>query len=229
MTRRRHMWTFAELKTLRELYPNTKTSTIAAKVGHPLTSCYRMACHLGLVKTQAYLESADACRLRRGDKIGAAYQFKKGHVPANKGTRRPGYSAGAMKDGWFKKGHRNEGTVHAYCPIGTERVNSYGYLDRKVSDTGRGAQRWRAVHLLMWEEKHGPIPAGHRVVFRDGDKTHVQLENLELVTLVELMRRNSYHTRYPKEVGLAIAARARLVRVINERGQQREKQDRRST
>jgi hypothetical protein len=57
------------------------------------------------------------------------------------------------------------------------------------------------------------------VVFLPGQHTSVATqitpEKLELVTHAELMRRNSYHTRYPKDLGLVIQMRGALNRKIN--------------
>ena len=33
-------------------------------------------------------------------------------------------------------------------------------------------------HRWVWEQAHGPIPAGHVLVFLDGDKTNCNLDNL---------------------------------------------------
>lgn len=75
-----------EDQLLRERYPNTKTATIAAQLGWTVSRTYQRAKKLGLAKTQEYLESPDACRLRRGDNVGKRFRFTPGHVPANKGV-----------------------------------------------------------------------------------------------------------------------------------------------
>jgi hypothetical protein len=57
-----------------------------------------------------------------------------------------------------------------------------GYLQRKVSDTGNTVRDYVEVHRLLWEERHGPIPGSHVVIFRDGDRTNIVIENLMLVS-----------------------------------------------
>jgi len=69
----------------------------------------------------------------------------------------------------------------------------------------------------MWEAQNGPVPRGHIVVFKDGNRENLVLDNFELVTRQELMRRNSYHTRYPREIGLVIQLKGALQRQINKR------------
>jgi len=52
---------------------------------------------------------------------------------------------------------------------------------------------WVFVHRELWERHHGPIPRGHAVTFRNGDKQDIRIENLELLTHRELMLRNTVH------------------------------------
>jgi len=113
----------------------------------------------------------------------------------------------------FTKGQR----PHTWLPIGTERVSAEGYLERKITDTGCTRRDYVAVHRIIWLDAGRDIPPGHALVFKDGNKRNFDLDNLELVTRQELMRRNSYHNNYPKEVGEIIQLRGALVRKINNR------------
>lgn len=212
---RRGPWKPADEARLRALYPDTATSELARLFDRPAFHIYQKAARLGLVKSDAYLASPAACRLRRGDNVGAAYRFKKGQVPPNKGLRRPGWFSGRMRETQFRKGHQAN-PAKARLPIGHERVNADGYLERKITEEGHGAQRWRAVHVLNWEAVNGPLPPGHALVFRDRNRMNTAVQNLELVTRAALMRRNSYH-RYGKDIALAIQARGQLTRQINKR------------
>ena len=110
----------------------------------------------------------------------------------------------------FKPGYRSR----SWVPVGTERVSSRGYLQRKVTDIGCAAQDWVAVHVLNWETENGPIPPKHVLAFRDGDRGNVELDNLELITRTELLKRNSVH-RYPPELRQVIWLKGALVRKIN--------------
>ena len=152
-----------------------------------------------------------SCRLRRGDNVGADNRFAPGHAPWNKGTH---FAAGGRSpETRFKSGQR----PHNWRPIGTERTSKEGYLQVKLTDTQITRSDYVCVHHLVWELHCGPIPDGYRVTFKDGDKTRVVIENLELVSISDMMRRNSYHTNYPKEVALVIQLRGALVRKINNR------------
>lgn len=215
-------WTAEDLALLRREYPDTPTAQTAAALGRTLAQTYSKAGALGLKKSERYLASPDACRLRRGDNIGAAHRFLPGHVPANKGLRRPGWHAGRMRETQFKKGALNGRAARLYKSIGTERLSKEGYRQRKVTNDLRGAQRWKHVHVLLWVDHYGPIPPGYAVGFIDGDKTNIEIGNLMLLSRTDLMRLNTIH-RYPQELRLAIRQVARLKRVIERRSS--EKQD----
>lgn len=210
----RHRWTDREVAVLTKLYPDIATAKIAKRLGMSVERVYSKAAGLGLKKSDVYLDSPAACRLRRGDNVGAAYRFKPGQYAWNTGMK--GLCIGG-KETQFKPGHRGGRALDVYQPVGAERISKDGYLQRKVNDDMPLQQRWRGVHILLWEEANGPLPAGHAIVFKDGNKKNIALDNFELVTRAELMRRNSYHNNYPKEVALAIQLRGALVRKINNR------------
>jgi hypothetical protein len=101
-------------------------------------------------------------------------QFKKGHVPFNKGKK----GIGGWEPTQFKKGCR----PHNYKPVGTERTNTDGYVEIKIADPGK----WKGKHIILWEEVNGAVPTGHVVIFADGNKQNVILDNLLLISRREL-------------------------------------------
>ena len=82
----RAVWTEDAIAVLVRMYPNFKTEDIATMIGHPVGGTYQKAAALGLKKSAAYLASPAACRLRRGDNVGAAHRFPKGLIPWNQGA-----------------------------------------------------------------------------------------------------------------------------------------------
>ncbi|MCU7356274.1 HNH endonuclease [Enterococcus dispar] len=50
--------------------------------------------------------------------------------------------------------------------------------------TKRG--RWEPKHRVVWEKENGPIPHNYVLIFKDGDKRNIDLENLMLVSRREL-------------------------------------------
>lgn len=221
----RHRWTDADDALLRSRYPDERTVDLARDMGLSAARVSQHAAALGLHKSAAYLASPAACRLRHGDEVGKAHRFQKGQVPYNKGLRRPGWAPGRMRETQFKKGHLSGRALQIVQPIGAERVSKEGILQRKVNNDMPFWRRWKAVHVIVWESAHGPIPDGHIVLFRDHDRRNFDLTNLELVSWAENMRRNTYH-RYPQPIPKLIQLRGVLNRKINKRTRKHEKQDR---
>lgn len=209
-------WREAEVAELVRRYPHEPTAAIAANIGHSLSSVNNLAGKLGIKKSAAYMQSPAACRLRRGDNVGKAYRYPPGHVPANKGLRRPGWSPGRMRETQFRKGERRGVAVTLYQPIGAERLSKEGYLQRKVNDDLPLQARWRGVHILVWEAANGPVPKGHAVAFLNGDKKDIRLANLELITRAQLMARNTVHN-LPKPLASAIQLLGALKRQIRKK------------
>lgn len=208
----RYVWTDEAVALLQRLYADTPTSQIAAQIGATPEQVYHKVQRIGLRKSAAYMASVFACRLLKGDNVGAATRFKPGLTPWNKGQKHP--STGRAIDTQFKPGNRSGKALENYQPIGAERLSKDGYLERKIHDGRPLQRRWRAVHLLEWEAINGPLPLGHAVVFRDGNKRNLALDNLELVTRAELMRRNSVY-RFGMEIAQLSMLRGKITKQIN--------------
>lgn len=219
---RRH-FTADEDQMIRAFYPNMLTHVLAKKMKRKTFSVHVRAAALGIRKAAEYMQrqrEEEALRLRT---VGVAHRFKKGLIPPNKGKRMPGYAPGRMAQTQFKKGEsRNR------MPLFSERVVD-GYLYVKVAEVPNVVHtvNWKPVHILSWERANGrPMPAGHCLWFRDGDKLNVELSNLELITRAENLARNGVH-RYPQELKDVIRLQRKLNKAIQTRKQD-EKQDRRS-
>jgi hypothetical protein len=222
---KRRVWTDDEIAYLRREYPNVKASAIAAHLGINLVLVYRKASLLGLAKSDEFKTSEASGRLSRDNNAaGAVTRFKPGQTSWNKGNK--GYDAGGRShETRFKRG----APPHNKLPIGSYRINSEGYLDKKIGENGSKGRDWIAVHRLVWVLENGEIPDGHMVVFKKGQHTteldKITIDALELVTREEHMRRHSYHNNYPKEIAQLIQLRGAVVRQINKRKRQHEKQD----
>lgn len=206
MTRRR--WTEAERAVVIARYADTPTVQLAAELGRQVSSVYTLADRLGLKKSPEYMSERHGAHVA---KVGAATRFAPGIVPWNKGTHF--VAGGRSAETRFKPGQR--GTK--WVPIGTYRINSEGYLDRKVADTGYPPRDWCSVHRLVWIEAHGPVPADHVVTFRPGRRTHeleaITLDAIECIPRRELLNRN----RMPPELQKLVQLRGALTRQINKR------------
>lgn len=218
----RKPWSKTERAVLVQRYPHISTKMLAAQLGRGMGQVYQQAAKMGLSKSEAYLESPDACRLRRGDQVGKQFRYPPGHVPANLGLRRPGWSPGRMAVTQFKPGERSGKAAENWMPIGTIRADADGYLRLKLREHRPGERNgfgntdiWPLLHRHRWEEAHGPIPPGHAVVFKTKDRSNVGLENLELITRGELMRRNTIHN-YPPELKRTIMYLGAVKRKVRE-------------
>lgn len=215
MTRRYAQWSVAEIAVLRRMYANHPTAAIAAKLDRAPSHVYAKAAKLGLRKSKEYFASPAACRMQPGHARGAAFRFQKGHVPANKGLRRPGWKRGRMDANWFKKGQFPFNLDPDFYVLGALRVNADGYIDIRISFE-LGAKGWRGLHRVLWEDAHGPVPAGFCLRFKDGDKLNVELANLELIARADLMRRNTVHN-LPQPLRSTIHVLGQLKRRIREK------------
>lgn len=94
--------------------------------------------------------------IKKGEHLSVETEFKKGDVPKN------------------------------WVPIGTERKKADGYIYVKISDKRGikypGKVNWKQKHILLWEKKHGPVPKDKTLLFLDGNKENVTLDNLALIT-----------------------------------------------
>lgn len=120
--------------------------------------------------------------------------------------------------GYFKPRHKGAW----WRPVGSTKVLD-GYRYTKVADVPKApwARNWKLSHVLLWESANGPLPIGYRLAFKNGDRTDIRLDNLELVSRADVMNRNSYH-QYGKEIASAIQLVGVVSRRINrrERGQE---------
>lgn len=132
---------------------------------------------------------------------GVTGQFKKGNVPANKGKKVDSIHPNSVAT-QFKKRHIPKNKL----PIGTVMMKSDGYLWRKV---GEGARDWKQEHRIVWEQVYGPIPYNEVLIFKDGDRRNVAIDNLTLVTKAELLELTQKHLRSTDkkltETGILIA------------------------
>jgi hypothetical protein len=212
----RHRWQPWEEEALRRAYTDSLTEDIAARLGLTLKQVYAKATALGLRKDRAFIAATARERFLQPGHGGQVTRIKPGAVPWNKGLH---YAAGGRSaETRFRRGN----TPHTWVPVGSYRISKDGTLERKFADVpGRSPRlHWCSEHRLVWESAHGPVPAGHVVVFRAGRRTTdpalITPDALELVTREELMRRNTVH-RLPREVAQAVQLIGALRRQLNQR------------
>lgn len=202
---KRHYYTEAEKEYIRENYPDKPSIEIANHLGVSLRSIYNQAMAMGLKKTKECVAEMARKSMQNPEHGGRKTQFKKGHVPFNKGVK--GWYAPGVEKGWFKKGHKPHNTKYN----GHKRLTKEGYIEVRVRDG-----EYKLLHRLVWEKAHGPIPEGYCVIFKDRNPLNVRLDNLKLISRAEHMRRNSF-INLPKPVQELIQVKRVLSRSINQK------------
>ena len=193
---------------IRARYPHERTQDIANDLGMTYSQVANRAFTMGLRKSQEFKQSdlSGRANLIKG---GMAYRFKPGHTPANKGTKMSPELYEKCKVSMFKKGNRPAN----WKPDGSvvERIDTEGriYLYYKVKDS-----HWILYHHKIWTDQNGPIPSGCILRFKDGNSLNCVLENLELISMVDNMQKNSIQ-RFPKELQQLIKLKSKLKTKIN--------------
>ena len=190
---KRNPWTQEECELLKELYSRTDifVSDMQRILGRSSTQIYQKAAALGLRRPEEiYVISGQIFSQSEAAK---ATRFRKGSIPPNKGKRMSPELYAKIAPTMFKKGH----TPGNHKPVGSERVNVDGYIERKVAEPNK----WECKHRIIWKQAHGDIPKGYNVQFKDGNRLNISLDNLYLISRQrQLKEKNSLMARYPKEV-----------------------------
>lgn len=209
----RVFWTPEQVAHLRQHYADTLTVELAPLYGRTIKQVLAKANVLGLHKSRELIAETARERSTRPDHGSHRTRIQPGQEPWNKGTHF--VAGGRSAETRFKPGVR----PHTWVPVGSYRVVE-GQLQRKVNDLpGPNTVRWKPVSRLVWEEVHGPVPEGHKVVFKPGrastDPAAIALDAVELVSDEELMRRNSFRASLPPEWQKLVQLRGVLTRTIN--------------
>lgn len=148
--------------------------------------------------------------------------YPKGHVPFNKGKKveeylSPDQIAHQLKTS-FQKGHVPANKTE----IGTIRIRAYGGASTKNNPNynihwikvGRGNLEWMPLHIYNWLESGRELPKKHCLAFKDGNQLNPEIDNLELISMAENMRRNSIQN-FPEDLKEVLQLKGQLQRQIN--------------
>lgn len=139
-------------------------------------------------------------------------QFPKGLVPWNKGKK------GSMSPEQYKKCKATmfkKGQVpQNHKPVGSERIDRDGYVHVKVAEPNK----WRPKHRVLWEKVNGPIPKKYRLIFADGNRQNITLDNLILVSYAQSFIMNQKNLfKNDKELTKAGVTVAKVLDKVNKR------------
>lgn len=133
-------------------------------------------------------------------------RFKKGQLPWLTGMKGLRF-AGSAKT-WFRKGQKPKNTL--YDGAITIRKYSDGTRYQFVRLANR---KWQPLHQYLWNQANGKPKKGWIVVFKNKNTMDCRIENLETITRIENMKRNTIH-RYDPELKAAIRKHSKLKRAI---------------
>ena len=193
---------------IRERFPHERTQDLANDLGLTYSQVANRAFTMGLRKSQAFKQSdlSGRANLIKG---GRPFQFKPGHIPANKGKKMPDKIYQKVKGTMWKAGHQ----PHNWKPDGSivERMDKTGriYLYYKVKNS-----HWILYHHKIWTDQNGPIPPESILRFKDGNPLNCVIENIELISMIDNMTQNTIH-RFPDELQQVIKLKAKLNKKIN--------------
>ncbi len=210
--------TSADVQEILRLYPDTPTIEIARKFGKDIQTIYKTANRYGVNKSEAFHKSEHSGRIRKGQRLGIATEFKKGHVPGTKGKKQSSY----MSSEGIKNSSRTRWTKE-HRPHNEKKDGDISVRRMRSVDSGRSIpykfiriskNKWEFLHRHLWQKHVGPIPNGYNVIFKDGDTMNCTIENLDCISNADLARRNSVHN-LPEDLRELIHLKRSLTRAIN--------------
>lgn len=157
--RKMHRYTKEQIEYIREISPNRLRNEIRDLVN----------AKYGLSVTTKSIAGIMYRNDIKNNMQGFNTRFEQGHETWNKGKFVN--HVGSRKT-QFKKGHSMNSVE-----IGSERTQE-GRVFIKVEQPNV----WVEKHRWLWEQYHGEIPEGTAIVFKDGDRENVTIENLFATT-----------------------------------------------
>lgn len=143
--------------------------------------------------------------------------FKCGQIPFNKGKKITEFmSPEAIENSKihrFKKGNIPKNAL----PDGAEVTR----IDKRSGRTYTmikvpGINKLKHKNIHIWETHYKTkLPAKHNIVFIDGNSQNFDIGNLECISHVELMNRNTIH-RFPEDLKVNIRLISKIKKVIHE-------------
>lgn len=203
-------WTEELLEQVRIRFPNEQSRKLAEDLKINYYTLNNIAFRLQVKKSEEYLNGPNSGRLlgQRGLKT----RFPKGHVPANKGQKMSEELKEKCKHTFFPKGNKPHNTKEPGTIVITQDKNGHYYQRIKISDSN-----WKALQRVVWETVNGEIPKGCKIRFKDGNTLNCNIDNLELISSAELLKRNQI-TNYPPEIIEIIKLKNLLKRKIKSYG-----------
>ena len=175
-------WSDEEIEFIREHAMEMPCAELLKLVNDRFGKSYSLE-QLYRVKARCRIKSLNIGCYRKGIRNSPETEFKKGHVPHNKGTHPP--TVGRMAETQFKQGQM----PHNHKPVGSERI-SYGKIQIKIAEP----KSWEWLATLIWQSVHKKaLPEGCIIRFANEDITDYSPENLVAITKAQNAVLNHLH------------------------------------
>lgn len=176
------IWTDEEIEFIREHAMQMPCAELVKLVNERFGKNYSLE-QLYRVKARCRIKSLNIGCYRKGIRNSPETEFKKGHVPHNKGTHPP--TVGRMAETQFKPGNM----PHNHKPVGSERI-CYGKIQIKIAEP----KSWEWLATLIWQSVHKKaLPEGCIIRFANEDITDYSSENLVAITKAQNAVLNHLH------------------------------------
>lgn len=203
-------WSQNDVDILIDMYPNYNCGQIAEKLERTTIAVSSKAYYLKLKKPDNWNDNPNAKRFTKG------HLTNKEKPPHNKGKKITEWLSAdkieKLKETQFKKGHKPKHTE----PVGTialrgQSKDAKPYQWIKVSEN-----EWIPLHHKIWIKANGDIPDDHIIIFKDGDRYNVNIDNLQMISKTEHIERNR-DSKYPIELRELIRIKNQLIKKIWQR------------
>lgn len=185
-------WPEEKLKWFKKLYPITVNKELG---------------FIFEISKSTIIKAGKALGLKKSEQTKNLGQFKKGHIPSNKGKKVSAELKEKYKHTWFKKGHLPKNTK--YDGAISVRKDKRTGINYKYIRLEKG--KWELLHRVVYQ-KHFPedsLKTSDYIRFKDGNQLNCKIENLEKISREQNMALNTIH-RYPEELKTAIRTQAKL-------------------
>jgi hypothetical protein len=160
-------------KGSRLFYSSRELAWIKHQCAMPRRDAQALFCRL-FSRPDVSLNSFKQLCVRKGWTTGRTGCFPTGCTPHNLGKTMPSHANSAKNH--FQKGHLPHNTRY----LGHERLTKDGYVEISIAETNPHTgycRRYVLKHRHLWEQQHGPVPAGHILKCLDGNRRHTDSSN----------------------------------------------------
>lgn len=181
-------WTKEEDELLIEIYPNNNMEYVLSQMqGRNESQIYNRVNTLRIKKSESYrqIQLKELAEKCFNSEASKLNRFKKGDSTWNKGLK--GWNLNQDKSTLFKKNSLPHNTM---------------------------PNVWISKQAKIWLDAGNEIPEGYKIVFKDGNRDNVCLENLECICFANLLRRNVGRKEIPNNLSKAIRLTNKLQKII---------------